>query len=184
LFKGRTIKDNALTERKTPNLGEKQVEDRRWKFINDIQDWFEKKDRLWFVTSLLAFSSILILEFMLNFASYDISSARKVSLLLIPILAVFVFSIFWRNLFQTFLSLAGVLSTYGGIFLLYTVNSSSQLVNTHVADRLGYGIKHIAIVTITPSLVADRYFVIGIFALMFCLVLAIKPIFFETKRQT
>jgi hypothetical protein len=60
LFKGSTIKDNPLIERKTPNLGEKQAVDHRWEFINDIQDWFEKKDRLWFVTSLLAVSSILI----------------------------------------------------------------------------------------------------------------------------
>jgi drug/metabolite transporter superfamily protein YnfA len=175
LFEGRTTKDTGLTEGKTPNLGEKQVGHHRWKFINDIQYWFEKKDRLWFVISLLAFSSVLVLEAILNFASYDIPSARQVSLLLIPILAVFVFSIFWRSLFQTFLSLGGALATYGGIFFLYTVNSSSQLVNTHVADRLGVGIKQIATITITPSLVADRYFVIGIFALIFCLAMAIKP---------
>ena len=173
-----------MTEGKIPNLGERRVVDDRWRFINDIQDWFEKKDRFWLVISVLTFSSVLILEVMLNFALYDNPSVKQeIGFLLITILVVFVFSIFWRNLFQTLLSLAGALATYGGIFFFYTLNGPSQLVSTHVADRLGYGIKNISIITITPSSVADPYFIIGMIALVFCLGISIKPIFSKPRDR-
>lgn len=155
--------------------------DPRQKFIDDIQDWFEGKSKFWLVISILTFS-VLVLQVLLNFASNVNPAVRQgIDFLLIPILALFVFSIFWRGGTQTFLSLVGALVTYGGIFFFYTVNGSSQLVNTYVASRLGYGIKHIEIITITPTSVADRYFIVGIFALAFCLAVAITQ-FFQTKR--
>ncbi len=162
-------------------MEEKPYIDPRSKFIDDIQDWFEKNSKFWLVISILTFS-VLVLQVLLNFASNVNPTVRQgVDFLLIPILALFVFSIFWRSGTQTFLSLVGALVTYGGIFFFYTVNGSSQLVNTYVASRLGYGIKHIAIITITPTSVADRYFIVGIFALAFCLAMAITQ-FFQTKR--
>lgn len=69
--------------------------------------------------------------------------------------------------------------TYGGMFLFHTVNATVQLVTPYVANRLGYGIKHVAV--IAPNSVADRYFIVGIFALVFCLTIAIRPNFFRPK---
>src|SRR5712692_6320849 len=163
-------------------MGEKQYIDPRWKFIDDIQNWFEEKNKFWLVINILTFSSVLVLQVVLNFASSVNPTVRQgVDFLLIPILALFVLSIFWRSAVQTLLSLVGVLVTYGGIFFFYTVNGTTQLVNTYVASRLGYGIKHITIITITPTSVADRYFIVGILALAFCVAMAIIQ-FFQTKR--
>src|SRR5712692_2944186 len=134
-------------------MGEKQYIDPRWKFIDDIQNWFEEKNKFWLVINILTFSSVLVLQVVLNFASSVNPTVRQgVDFLLIPILALFVLSIFWRSAVQTLLSLVGVLVTYGGIFFFYTVNGTTQLVNTYVASRLGYGIKHITIITITPRI--------------------------------
>ncbi len=87
-------------------MEEKQDVEPRWKFIDDIQDWFEQKSKFWLVISILTFSSVLVLQVTLNFASHVNPSVRQgVDFLLIPILALFVLSIFWRSAVQTFLSL-------------------------------------------------------------------------------
>jgi len=163
-------------------MEEKPYIDPRWKLIDGIQDWFEGKSKFWLVISILTFS-VLVLQVLLNFDSNVNPTVRQgLDFLLIPILALFVFSIFWRSGTQTFLSLVGALVTYGGVFFfLHTVNGSSQLINTFVASRLGYGIKHIAIITIIPNYNADGYFIVGILALAFCLAMAIIQ-FFQTKR--
>jgi hypothetical protein len=76
------------------------------KFVEDIQDWFEQKSKFWLVISILTFSSVLVLQVTLNFASHVNPSVRQgVDFLLILILSLFVFSIFWRSAVQTFLSL-------------------------------------------------------------------------------
>ena len=152
----------------------------RWAFIGNIQDWFQRKSQFWLVLSILTFSSILILQIIFNFASQTNLAAKQQSeFLIIPILALFIFSIFWRNIFCTFLSFTGSMLTYGGMFLFHTVNMTTQLTTPIIANRLGYGIKHI--VTISPDSVADRYFIVGAFALAFCLAIAIKPNFFKPK---
>ena len=98
-----------------------------------------------------------------------------------PILALFVSSIFCRSAVQTFLSLVGTLLTYGGMFFSYGVNSSSPVVSTFIASRLGYGIKHITV--ITPNSDAEIYSIMGIFSLAFCLAMAIKPNYFKPKNR-
>ena len=130
----------------------------------------------------MTFASVLVLQVTLNHASnVNFSIIEGVDFLLIPILALFVSSIFWRSAVQTFLSLVGALLTYGGMFFFYAVNSSSPVVSTFIASRLGYGIKHITV--IIPNSVADIYFIIGIFALVFCLSMAIKSNFFKPKDR-
>ena len=54
-----------------------------------------------------------------------------------------------------------------------------QLVTSFVANRLGYGIRHV--VSIPPDSVADRYFIVGVCMLTFCLTIAIRPNFFKPK---
>ena len=152
----------------------------RWALIEKVQDWFQKKGQFWLVLSILTFSSVLVLEILFNFASQANPAARQqAEFLVIPVLAVFTFSIFWRNIFCTFLSFTGAMLTYGGMFFFYTINATTQLVTPYVANRLGYGIKHIAI--IAPNSVADRYFIVGVFTLAFCLAIALKPSFFKPK---
>lgn len=152
----------------------------RWAFIGKIQDWFQRKGQFWLVLSILTFSSVLVLQIIFNFASQTNPAARQqAEFLIIPVLMLFVFSIFWRNIFCTFLSFTGSMLTYGGMFLFHTVNITTQLMTPTIANRLGYGIKHI--VAISPDSLADRYFIVGAFALAFCLTIAIKPNFFKPK---
>jgi len=152
----------------------------RWSFIEKVQNWFQKKGQFWLVLSILTFSLVLVLQVLFIFASQANPAARQqTESLIVPILVVFVFSIFWRNIFCTFLSLTGAMLTYGGVFFFHTINGTAQLVTPYVANRLGYGIKHF--VTIAPNAVADRYFIVGVFALAFCLAIAIRPNFFKPK---
>jgi hypothetical protein len=152
----------------------------RWASIEKVQDWFQKKGQFWLVLSILTFSSVLVLQILFSFASQANPAARQqAEFLIIPVLALFTFSIFWRNIFCTFLSFTGAMLTYGGMFFFHTINATTQLVTPYITNRLGYGIKHIAI--IAPNSVADRYFIVGAFALAFCLAIAIKPSFFKPK---
>ena len=152
----------------------------RCAFIGKTQDWFQRKGQFWLVLSVLSFSSVLVLQIIFNFASQTNPAARQeAEFLIIPILALFVFSIFWRSIFCTFLSFTGSMLTYGGMFLFHMINMTTQLTTPTIANRLGYGIKHFA--TISPDSVADRYFIVGVFALTFCLTIAIKPNFFKPK---
>ncbi len=63
--------------------------------------------------------------------------------------------------------------------MFHTVSATTQLVTPYVANRLGYGIKHM--VVISPNMVTDRYFIVGVLTLAFCLAIAIKPNFFKPK---
>jgi len=152
----------------------------RWGFIDKIQDWFNQKNYFWLIVSILTFSSILILQVIFNFAAQTNPKVREeVDFLLVPLLALFAFSAFWRGLVQTFLCLAGGLTTYAGMFLFYTRDFANQIATPFVANRLGYGIK--SSVVVSPDQFAEKYFIVGIFALSFCLAMAIKPNFFKPK---
>ena len=65
------------------------------------------------------------------------------------------------------------------MIFFHTTNITIQLASPYVANRLGYGIKHAAV--ISPNSIADEYFIPGILALSFCLAIAIKPNFFKPK---
>ncbi len=159
--------------------GSQYAED-RWSFIEKIQIWFQYKNQFWLLLSILAFSAILVLQVIFIFASQANPAARQQSeFLIVPVLALFILSTFWRSIVHTFLSFTGSMITYGGMFLFHTSNATTQLVTPYVANRLGYGITHLAIVS--PNSVADRYFIVGVFALAFCLAIAIKPNFFKPK---
>ncbi len=159
--------------------GSQYAED-RWLFIEKIQVWFLHKNQFWLLLTTLTFGAVLILQVLFIFASQANPSARQQSeFLIIPVLALFVLSTFWRSVVHTFLSFTGAMITYGGMFLFHTVNATTQLVTPYVANRLGYGIKHMAV--ISPNMVADRYFIVGAFTLAFCLAIAIKPNFFKPK---
>ncbi len=152
----------------------------RWIFIESIQIWFQHKNQFWLLISILSFSVVVVLQIFLSFASEANPSARQQSEFLVaPILAIFTLSTFWRSVVHTFLSFTGALITYGGMFLFHVTSVTAQLVTPYTANRLGFGIKHLVI--ISPNAIADRYFIVGMFALVFCLVIAIKPKFFKSK---
>ncbi len=159
--------------------GSQYAED-RWFFIEKIQMWFQYKNQFWLLLYILTFGAILGLQIVPIFASQANPTARQQSeFLVIPVLLLFILSTFWRSIVHTFLSFTGSMITYGGMFLFHTSNATTQLVTPYVANRLGYGIKHMVIVP--PNVVADRYFIVGILALAFCLAIAIKQNFFKPK---
>lgn len=161
-------------------MGNKQHIEDRWFFIEKVQDWFQHKNHFWLVISILSLTSVLVLQYIFNFASQTNPSVRQqAEFLIIPILSVFVFSIFWRSVVCAFLSLVGAMMTNGGMVFFHRIDVTTQLASPYVANRLGYGIKHAAV--ISPNSVADIYFTAGILALIFCLVIAIKPNFFKPK---
>lgn len=161
-------------------MGNKQHVEDRWFFIEKIQDWFQRKTHFWFVIGILSLTSVLVLQYIFNFASQTNPSVRQqAEFLVMPILSLFVFSIFWRNIVCTFLSLVGAMMTNGGMVFFHRTDVTTQLASPYVANRLGYGIKHAAV--ISPNSVADVYFIAGVLALTFCLIIAIKPNFFKPK---
>lgn len=161
-------------------MRDRQYAEDRWFFIEKIQDWFLHRNQFWILLSILTFSSLLILQIFLILASEANPAARQQSeFLIVPMLALFILSTFWRSIVHTFLSFTGATMTYGGMFLFHITDSTTQLVVPYTANRLGYGIKHF--VNISPNMVADRYFIVGMFALSFCLAIAIKPNFFKPK---
>lgn len=152
----------------------------RWRFIETVQEWFRRKNQFWLLVSALSFGAVIVLQVFLAFASGADPSAREHSeFLAVPLLGLFVLSMFWRSVVHTFLSFTGSLMAHGGIFLYHATNASSQLLTPYTANRLGFGIKHLAIVS--PNAVADRYFIVGMFAMAFCLAIAFKPNFFKPK---
>ncbi|HJU12856.1 MAG TPA: hypothetical protein VJ792_00170 [Candidatus Nitrosotalea sp.] len=162
-------------------MGTSRYAEDRWFFIEKTQDWFLRKNHFWLLLSILAFASVLTLQVLLIFASYASPSARQQSeFLVLPLLGLFVLSVFWRSIVQFFLSCTGCLLTYGGVFLFHVRDATTQAVVPYVANRLGYGIKHLAV--ISPDSVADRYFIVGMFAMAFCLAMAIWPKFFKSRN--
>lgn len=152
----------------------------RWAFIDTIQDWFFLKSRFWGLISLFSFFSLIILQIIFSI-SYSInpSGRQETDFLVLPFLALFVFSIFWRGSIPTFLSLTGSLMTYTGMYYIQAKYFDLQNLPPTIANRLGYG-------TISEShfhidQYAQLYFLAGIFFLALCLVISFKPSFFKAK---
>lgn len=153
----------------------------RWVLIDRIQDWFLHKNQFWLVISVSSLGAILALEAILYFASQENPAASQDSeFLVIPLLGLFVMGTFWRSLVHSVLAFSGAVLTYGGVFFLHTAQISSQLAGTYVANRLGYGIHHAGITP--PDAIAERYLIVGIFALLFCIAIALRPDFFRSKN--
>jgi hypothetical protein len=152
----------------------------RWAFIDVIQDWFFPKRRFWGSISLFSFLSLIILQVIFSIASNINPGARQeTDFLVIPLLALFVFSIFWRGSIPTFLSLAGSLMTYAGMYYIQAKYFNLQNLPPTIANRLGYGIiseSHFHI-----DQYAQLYFLSGIFFLTLCLVISLKPSFFRAR---
>lgn len=151
-------------------------------FIDVIQDWFRQRNRLWtaisFVTTLIFIIIMLMQVFFNILTEIDPQIRQGIYILMISLLALFVFSIFWRGSVLTFLSLAGALNLYIGMFYVFDYAGGLQTLPPHVANRLGYGTS----VTAPPvSSVADFYLLIAILALILCIAIAFRPSLFKAK---
>ena len=152
----------------------------RGTFIDTIQEWFFPRSRFWGLISVLSFSFLIILQIIFSIATEINPKARQeVDFIVLPILAIFVFSIFWRGSIPTFLSLAGSLVTYTGMYYIQAKYAGLQNLPPTIANRLGYGI--IAESHFHIDSYAQLYFLSGIFFLTLCLVIALKPSFFRAK---
>ena len=152
----------------------------RWMFIDTIQDWFLPRSRFWASISLVSFFSLIILQIIFSIASGINPRARQeTDFLVLPFLALFVFSIFWRGSIPTFLSLTGSMMMYAGMYYIQAKYFGLQNLPPIIANRLGYGIisqSHFHI-----DQYAQLYFLSGIFFLTLCLVISFKPSFFRAR---
>jgi hypothetical protein len=152
----------------------------RGTFIDTIQEWFFPRSRFWGLVSVLSFSFLIILQIIFSIATEINPKARQeVDFIVLPILAIFVFSIFWRGSIPTFLSLTGTLITYAGMYYIQAKYAGLQTLPPIIANRLGYG--KIAESSVHVNSYAQLYFLSGIFFLTLCLVIAFKPSFFRAK---
>jgi hypothetical protein len=148
-------------------------------FIDIIQDWFSQKHVLWRLTSLITLTSIVILLFIFTFLTEINTQLRnEIFFIVMPFLALFVFSIFWQGSVITFLSLAGALNLYIAMFYVYDYAGGLESLHPFIANRLGYG----KVVMAPPvSSIVNFHLLIGITALILSTVVAYKPDLFKAK---
>jgi len=94
------------------------------------------------------------------------------------LLVLFVFSIFWRGSIPTFLSLAGAASIYAGMFYVYARAAGFPTFPPFTIHK--YPAATI-LENIPVTSAANFYFMVGIFALILSIVIALKPSFFHAK---
>jgi hypothetical protein len=153
--------------------------DDRGDFIDKVQGWFLQKNKFWTQITFVALASIIILQFFLTFST-GINPHIRLAIypILIPLLLLFVLSIFWRNTITAFLSLAGAICLFVGMYYAYASryeiiqSMSSSLSHTTTTTQM-----HL------PPLaaVATFYFLIGLFSTFLCVGLAFRPSFFRAK---
>src|SRR6266581_9542944 len=94
--------------------------DDRGDFIDKVQGWFLQRNKFWTQITFVSLASLIILQFFLTFST-GINPHIRLAIypILIPLLLLFVFSIFWRNTITAFLSLAGALCLFVGMYYAY-----------------------------------------------------------------
>jgi hypothetical protein len=76
-------------------------------FIDTIQEWFLQRNNFWILVSILSFFSLIILQIIFStYNEINLKTRQEIDFLVLPILALFVFSIFWRGFLPAFLSIA------------------------------------------------------------------------------
>src|ERR687888_1635060 len=132
-------------------------------FIDTIQEWFRRRSKFWALISLFTLASLIALQFFLTFiVGINPLIRQGIDSFLIPLLLLFVFSIFWRGSIQTFLSLAGTISVYAGMFYVYARASGLETLPPVITNKLGVG--RIVASSSTEG-AANFYFFIGMLAL-------------------
>jgi hypothetical protein len=163
------------------SVREKQVKPKinydRGVFIDKVQVWFLQRNKLWTMITFVTLASIVILQFILTFLTQINPQVRHgIYPILIPMLVLFVFSIFWRNTVTAFLSLAGAMCLYAGMYYAYA-SRFGIIQNKFLAH-----VNNPTPLHLPPSdTVAEFYFLMGIFAAVLCVAVAFRPSLFRAK---
>ncbi|MDQ6862789.1 MAG: hypothetical protein M3044_03080 [Thermoproteota archaeon] len=157
-----------------------KINEDRGVFIDEVQRWFLKRNKFWLVITFLVLVSIIILQLSFTFLT-GINPHIRLAIypILIPLLLLFVFSIFWRNTITAFLSLAGATCLFVGMYYAYASRYE-------IIQSMSSSLSHTAITTTHMQLpplaaVAAFYFLMGLFSASLCVAVALRPSFFRAK---
>ena len=146
-------------------------------FIDEVQRWFLQRNKFWTQITFVALASIIILQFFLTFST-GINPHIRLAIypILIPLLLLFVLSIFWRNTITAFLSLAGAICLFVGMYYAYASRYE-------IIQSMSSSLSHTTTQMHFPPLaaVATFYFLIGLFSAFLCVGVAFRPSFFRAK---
>ncbi len=151
----------------------------RGAFIDTIQEWFRQRGKFWTLISFASLAGLIGLQLLLILQSGTNPYVRYgIDSILVPLLILFVFSIFWRGSVPTFLSLAGAGSLYAGMFYVYARAGRFE-------NFPAFTIHKPPLATVLENVpvnsFANFYFLIGIFALVLAIVVAFRPSFFHAR---
>jgi hypothetical protein len=154
----------------------RKINDDRGVFIDKVQGWFLKRDRFWTKLTFLVLACLIILQISLTFLTgIDPHIRLGIYPILIPMLLLFVFSIFWRNAITAFLSLAGGLCLFVGMYYAYAGYETVQPMPSSSSHTSTYR-------QLPPmGAVATFYFLIGLFSAFLCVGVAFRPSFFRAR---
>lgn len=150
------------------------------RFLGSALHWFAYRDKTW---STISISSLFMLatlwaSFVIFGDHFGSAFANWMPIISAPVVLAFVLGMFWRGSLQTLLSLCGAISTYFGFyayskFLVLPVSQSAIVTN-----KLGVGQTALAA---SIDSTATYYFLMGIFAFVFVLLLTYRPRLFRAK---
>ena len=147
--------------------------------IDNIQYWFQSRNNFWKLISVSCLILIIVLQILvilLNAVNPHIRDGLYA--VLVPLLLIYIISIFWRGSTPTILSLIGGICLYTGMFFVYANAGFQHELPSQIANRLGYGLRH----EVPPAdTVAEFYFLMGIIALVMCMIVSFRPSTFRAK---
>ena len=152
--------------------------DDRGDFIDKVQGWFLQRNKFWTLITFVALASIIILQLFLTFLT-GINPHIRLAIypILIPMLLLFVLSIFWRNTITAFLSLAGAICLFVGMY--YAFASRYEIIQSMSSSLSHTTSTHMHLPPLAA--VATFYFLIGLFSAFLCVGVAFRPSFFRAK---
>ncbi len=147
-----------------------------------MQSWFQTRNNFWKLISFSCLALIVILQILVVLLSSINTHIRDgIYAILVPLLITYITSIFWRGTTSAILSLMGGICLYAGMFLTYSLAGSQDQLPSQVADRLGYGLRH----EVPPGdTVAEFYTLMGILALLMCMIVSFKPSILRAKGSS
>jgi len=151
------------------------INDDRGVFIDKVQKWFLKRNSFWTIITFLVLACLIILQITFTFLT-GINPHIRLAIypILIPLLLLFVFSIFWRNTITAFLSLAGALCLFVGMYYAY---AGYEIIQTLPSSS--HPSTHMQLPPLAT--VAAFYFLMGLFSAFLCVGVAFRPSFFRAK---
>ena len=155
-----------------------KINDDRGVVIDKVQGWFLKRNRFWTKITFLVLACLIILQISLTFLT-GVNPHIRLAIfpVLIPLLLLFVFSIFWRNTITAFLSLAGAIFLFVGMYYAYA--SRYEIIQSMSSSLSHTTTTHMHLPPLAA--VAAFYFLIGLFSAFLCVGVAFRPSFFRAK---